>query len=102
MVDNIKDLIFSRAGAANSAVRGRIWLNFKLICTLMVVLITCKNEEDPIKTEGAGVLTTFSQLLVYGDFSRRSRAANSAVLDPIWTNFGLVKEVYGSPCYMQN
>ena len=25
----------------------------------MVVLVTCKNEEDPIKNEGARVLTTF-------------------------------------------
>ena len=25
----------------------------------MVVLVTCKNEEDPIKDEGARVLTTF-------------------------------------------
>ena len=24
----------------------------------MVVLLTCKNEEDPIKNRGAGVLTT--------------------------------------------
>ena len=24
----------------------------------MVVLITCKNEEDPIKNKGAGVITT--------------------------------------------
>ena len=24
----------------------------------MVVLVTCKNEEDPIKNEGAGVVTT--------------------------------------------
>ena len=30
----------------------------------MVVLITCKKEEDPIKTEGARVLTT-----LYIDFS---------------------------------
>ena len=29
---------------------------------LMVVLITCKNEEDLIKNEGARVLTTFSPL----------------------------------------
>ena len=27
------------------------------------------------------------------DFSRRSRAANSAVLDPIWPNFELVQDV---------
>ena len=30
----------------------------------MVVLVTCKNEEDPIKKEGARVLTT-----LYIDFS---------------------------------
>ena len=28
-----------------------------------------------------------------GDFSRRSRAANSAVLGPIWPNFELVRDV---------
>ena len=38
------------------------WPNFELICTLLVVLITCKNEEDPIKNEGARVLRTFSPL----------------------------------------
>ena len=26
----------------------------------MVVLVTCKNDEDPIKKEGAGVVTTLS------------------------------------------
>ena len=51
-----------RSRAANSPVRGWIWPNFKLIRTLMVVLITCKNEEDLIKIEGARVLTTFSPL----------------------------------------
>ena len=30
---------------------------------------------------------------VYGDFSRCSRAANSAVLGPIWPNFELVRDV---------
>ena len=30
---------------------------------------------------------------VYGDFSRRLRAANSAVLGPIWPNFELVRDV---------
>ena len=29
----------------------------------------------------------------YGDFSRRSRADNSAVLGPIWPNFELVRDV---------
>ena len=59
----------------------------------MNVQITCKNEEDPVKNTGARVLTTFSPLYVYGDFFRRSRAANSAVLDPTWPNFELVRDI---------
>ena len=38
-------------------------------------------------------MTSFSPLSVYGDFSRRSRAANSAVLGPILPNFELVRDV---------
>ena len=48
---------FKRSRAANSAVRGRILVNFKLVQDIMVVLHTCKNEEDPIKNEDAMVLT---------------------------------------------
>ena len=44
--------------AANSAVRGRILPKLELIPAVMVVLLTCKNEEDPIKNEGARVVTT--------------------------------------------
>ena len=32
--------------------------NFKLIQAFIVVLVTCKNEEDPIKNEGGRVLTS--------------------------------------------
>ena len=39
------------------------------------------------------MFTRFLQLLVYGDFSRRSMAANSAVLNPIYPNFELVRDV---------
>ena len=35
--------------AANSTVRGRIWLKFEPIRDIIVVLVTCKNEEDPLK-----------------------------------------------------
>ena len=35
--------------AASSVVRGRIWLNFKILQPLMYVIITYKNEKDPIK-----------------------------------------------------
>ena len=50
---------FRRSRAANSAVHGRIRLNFKIIPDFVVVLRTCKNEEKFIKSEGARVSTTF-------------------------------------------
>ena len=46
------------ARAANSVAGGWVWLKIKLIQTFMVVLVTCKNEEDPFKNEGARVVTT--------------------------------------------
>ena len=39
------------------------------------------------------MLTRFSQLQVYGNFFRRSRAANSAVLSQIWLKFELVRYI---------
>ena len=59
----------------------------------MHVLVTCKSEDDKFKNEGARVFTRFLPLKVYGDFPRRSRAANSAVLGPLWPNFELVRDV---------
>ena len=59
---DIKHRFSRRSRDANSIVLCRIWPNFELICTLMIVLITCKNIEDPIKNEGARVLTTISPL----------------------------------------
>ena len=56
-------------------------------------LVTCKNETDSIKNEGAIVVTTFLQLQVYGDFSRRSRAANSAAFGLIWLTSDLIRDV---------
>ena len=53
----------------------------------MAVLVTYKNDEDPSKNERARVLTTFIPLEAYGDFSRHSRAANSADHCPILSNF---------------
>ena len=51
-------MIWSRAG--NSTVLGRIWLKFELVPDIMVVLLTCKNKEDPIKNERARVFTTLN------------------------------------------
>ena len=59
----------------------------------MHVLVTCENEDDRFKNEVARVFTRFLPLQVYGDFSRRSSAAYSAVLKPIWPNFELVRDV---------
>ena len=50
--------------AGDYAVHGRIWSKFELFQDYIVVLITCKNEEDPIKSEGARVFPT-----LYSKFS---------------------------------
>ena len=47
---------FRRSRAANSEVSGGILPKFELIQAFIVALVTCKNEEDPIKNEGARVL----------------------------------------------
>ena len=47
--------------AVNSTVYlGWLFLKFKLIQAFMYVLVTCKNEKDPIKNEDARVVTTLS------------------------------------------
>ena len=51
-----------RSRADNSAVLSPIRPNFELVRDVIDVLVTCKYEEDPIKNEGARVLTTFSPL----------------------------------------
>ena len=80
-------------GQITLGVGGAIWPKFELIQAFMHVLVTCQNEDDGFKNEVARVFTRFLSLQVYGDFSRRSRAANSAVLGPTWPNFELVRDV---------
>ena len=53
---------FRRSRAANSKVSGGILPKYELIQAFIVVLVTYKNEEDPIKNEGARVLTRFSPI----------------------------------------
>ena len=53
-------VFFRRSRAANSKISGGILPKFELIQTFIVVLVTCKNEEDLIKNEGARVLSRFS------------------------------------------
>ena len=79
-------IFFKRSRAANSAVCGQIRPKFELIQDYIVVLVTCKNEEDPIKNQSTRELTSL-QL----DFFRRSRAANSEVGSGIQPKFKLVE-----------
>ena len=44
-------LIFQTLKAANSEVSGGIPPKFDLIQAFIVVLVTCKNEKDPIKNK---------------------------------------------------
>ena len=60
--DQGKVEIFWRLRAANSVFSGGIWLKFEHIIVCIDALVTCKNEEDPIKNEGARVNTTFLTL----------------------------------------
>ena len=48
---------------AYSADRSLIWLTFELFIAFMVVLVTYKNKEDPIKNENARMLIS-----LYVDF----------------------------------
>ena len=73
--------------AANSLIGDGILTKLILIQAFIVVLLICKNEHDLFKFESTRVVTTFLPLLVYGDFLRRSRAANPKVQGLIWQNF---------------
>ena len=66
-----------------------MWPKFNLIQAFMVVLVTCKNDEDQFKNEGAKVVTTFLPFYVYGDFYRRSKAANSAPHSEVGSSLNL-------------
>ena len=54
----------------------------------MVFIVICKNDEDPIKNEGAIVVTSLSV-----DFFRSSRAANSVVVKGILIKFKLIQAI---------
>ena len=71
-----------RSTAANYIVGDGIWLKFKLIQAFMVI-----EWRSSILNEGAGVITTFLPFQVNGNFSRRSREANSTVPGLILRNF---------------
>ena len=81
-------MIFSRhSRAANYTIRSPIWLKLELIPAFMVCLITFKNEEDPIKNEGARVATR-----LYVNFSDiLGQVYNSIDNVGIWQKFDLIR-----------
>ena len=84
---------FKRLRADNTAARGRIWLNFKLVRVLMYVVVPCKYRKDPIENSEDNAWTTFSPYKVSGDFFKCSRAENSAARGRIWLNFELNRDL---------
>ena len=61
---NIINYFLRCSRGINSKTWDGILTKFKLIQALIVALIVCKNEEDPLKIERARVVTTFLQLYV--------------------------------------
>ena len=53
---------FRHPRADNSGVGNGIWPKLELIQAFMHVLVTCKNEDDSYKNEGARVFTRFLPL----------------------------------------
>ena len=67
-----------------------IWLEFELVQDFMAVLVTCKIDEDRIKSEVA--IQTFSPLQVYGKNFRRSWVSNSTVNSLIWPEIKIIRD----------
>ena len=68
VLTRLYDVLVRRSRETNSEVSSGILPKFELIQAFIVFLVTCKNEEDPIKNEGARVLTRFSSLKPYGNY----------------------------------
>ena len=80
---------FRRSRAANSEVSGGILPKFKLIQAFIVVLVTCKNEEDPIKNEGARVLTRLYDVF-FSDAQGQLTPKSAAEICPNLNSFKLL------------
>ena len=70
-------------------------MKFKLIQAFIVVLLICKNEEDPLKIESTIVVTTFLPLYVCWDFPNAQGHLTLPVQSPIWPNFKPIQDSMG-------
>ena len=80
---------------------GGIRPKLKLVQAFIVVLVTCKNEKDPIKNEDSRVLTKFPPLSAYGIFFQTPKAC---YLHSPWSNHAEFRTrpiYYGCPSYLQ-
>ena len=84
---NIKQRFCRSSRAANSVVSDGIWPKFELIqaYNIIIVLVTCKNGEDPLENECARWVTTILPLRVYGIFFQTLKG--SSIRGRIWLNF---------------
>ena len=58
----------------------------------MAVLVTCKSDEDWIKSEVAIVWTTLSPLYANGEIFHRSRASNSKEKNPTYSEIKHIRD----------
>ena len=86
------DIFFRRSRAIYSEVSSGILPKFELIQGFIVVLVTCKNQEDPTKNEGARVLTKFSPIISLWEFFQIAQ-----ILGRIWLKFYLVRDIIDVP-----
>ena len=59
-----ESVVFRCSKAANSVVSDGIWPKFNLVHTFMYVLVTYKDEENQMKNEGAGAVTTLNSYIL--------------------------------------
>ena len=75
-------------------VSGRNFNSSKLLC---MSFLPAKMKMIESKMKEVGCSQAFFRYKSMGIFSRRSRAANSAILGPTWPNFELVRDIMDIP-----
>ena len=90
-VATIQNIDFSNTKGQLTAVRGRIWPKFKVIRDIVVILVTCKNEEDPLKNKDS------RQILIFQTLKGRKLRSQRSDMVEIRTH----PRCYGCPWYFQ-
>ena len=72
-------------------VAGQVWPKIKLIKAFIVVLDSCKNDEEPSRNESISAQNITPIIGLWSFFFRHSRAANSIDLCSILLNFNPIQ-----------